>query len=163
MEILFVESEELKMYAEKLKDFYYLHLGHVDLNTIYFGEKHGDSPKKGNTIELFGVNNPSVRQLLRGDKNYALTIWKERWDELHPHTQLWLLFECLYSIEPGCEGKIKRPDITEHAPIIEYFALSNIGIHWRKCDGELPNLLGTIPLPIPLPPDDEEDSTGSTL
>ena len=34
MEILFVESEELKFYAEKLKDFYYLHLGHVDLNLI---------------------------------------------------------------------------------------------------------------------------------
>jgi hypothetical protein len=73
------------------------------------------------------------------------------------------LFECLYSIEPGCEGKIRKADISEHAPIIEFFASSSTGIHWRKCDGELPNLLGTVPLPIPLPPDNEEESTGSTL
>jgi len=163
MEIIFNESEELKLLAEKLKDFYFLHLGHVDLETIYFGEKIGEAPKKSNTIELFGVNNPSVRQLLRGDKNYALTVWKDKWDELHPHTKLWLLFESLYSIEPGCAGKIKRPDIIEHAPIIEFFSMSDLGIHWRKCDGELPNLLGSAPLPIPLPPDPDEDSAGSTL
>ena len=163
MEIQFVESEDLKLYATKLKETYYLHLGHVDLDTIYFAEKHGDSPKKTNTIELFGVNNPSVRQLLRGDKNYALTVWKDRWDELHPHTQLWLLFEMLYSIEPGSEGRIKKPDIVEHAPIIEFFALSNVGIHWKRCDGELPNLLGSSPLAIPLPPDPDEETAGSTL
>jgi hypothetical protein len=163
MEIIFVESIELKILATKLKDFYYLHLGHVDLDCIYFAEKVGDLPKKINTIELLGVNNPSVRQLLKDDKNYALTVWKDKWDELHLNTQLWLLFECLYSIEAGNKGKIRKPDIVEHAPIIDFFANSEIGIYWRKNDGLLPNLLDTHPLPIPLPPDEEEESAGSTL
>ena len=163
MEIIYIESEDLKDLSSKLKDYYYLHLGHVDLETIYFAEKSGDMPKKINTIELLGVNNPSVRQILKNDKNYVLSVWKDKWDELHPNTRLWLLFECLYSVEPGSKGKIKKPDIVEHAPIIEFFSSSSIGVHWRKCDGELPCLLADPPLPLPLPPDPDEESSGSTL
>jgi len=165
-DLILVDSEELKNLSIKLIDFYYLHLGHVDIERIYFAEKIGELPKKVNTLELYGVTNAAVRQLLSkmgGQQNYCLTVWKDAWDALHPNTQLWLLFDALYSIEPGCNGKIKRPDIIEHAPIIEFFSISNIGVHWRKCDGELPCLLGESPLAIPLPPDPDEDNMGSTI
>lgn len=166
MDILFVESEELKNHAIKLKDQYYLHLGHVDIDAIYFAEKVGELPKKASTLEILGVTNAAVRQLLAktgGQQNYCITVWKDKWDEITDNTKLWLLFDALYSIEPGCTGKLKRPDIVEHAPIIEFFAMSNVGVHWRKCDGQLPNLLGDTPLAIPLPPDPDEESSGSTL
>lgn len=167
MDTNFIESEELKDLSTQLKEFYYLHLGHVDLEKIYFAEKVAEEmPRKANALEILGITHSAVRQLLAksgGNQNYCITVWRERWNELHPNTRLWLLFDALYSIEPGCEGRLKRPDVVEHAPIIEYFAMSDIGVHWRKSDGELPCLLGTVPLPIPLPPDPDDETAGSTL
>ena len=55
-----------------------------------------------------------------------------------------------------------RDYIVEYGPIIEYFASSNIGIHWRENQEDLPDMLAQISLPIPLPPDEDEESAGST-
>jgi hypothetical protein len=95
-------------------------------------------------------------------QTYCLEVWKSDWDDLHPYAQQWLMFEALYSIKDGSEGFFKKPDVVEYGPIIEYFSGTNIGVHWKKNSNELPNLLDKIPLAIPLPPDNEEETAGST-
>ena len=62
----------------------------------------------------------------------------------------------------GSEGFFKKPDVVEFGPIIEYFASTNLGVYWKKNPNELPNLLDKIPVAIPLPPDNEEETAGST-
>ena len=82
----FIESEELKDLANKLKDYYYLHLGHVDLEKIYFAEKVAEEmPKKATTIEVLGIT--QVQDNL-GEQNTF---------ELHePSLLLWLMFRVLF-------------------------------------------------------------------
>lgn len=164
-EIIYVESDDLKKLASDLRQAYYIHLGYIDLDAIYFVEKHGEVPKKFKTIEIAGVTHGGIRQMLQkigGNQNYCLSVWKDPWDDLHEYAKQWLMFEILYSIKHGSTGHLKKPDIQEFGPIIEFFANSDIGIHWRKAP-ELPNLLDKISLPIPLPPDEEEESAGSTF
>jgi hypothetical protein len=164
-EIIYIESEDMKKLAHDLRQAYYVHLGHVNLDAIFFVEKDGILPKKAKTIEIAGVTNGGIRLLMQkigGNQNYCVSVWKESWDAINEYQRQWLMFEILYSIKYGSEGYLRKPDVQEYGPIIEYFANTNIGVHWRKCE-ELPNLLDTISLPIPLPPDEDEESAGSTI
>ena len=159
---IYTESVDLLNLASRLKESYYLHLGHVDIESIYFAEKVGESSKSGKALEILGVTHGGVRQMLQmmgRQQTYCLSVNKDVWDEIHPHTQEWLMFEALYSIEPYNTGKLKKPDIVEHSPIIEFFANTSVGIRWKKCDGELPSLLGSETLAIPLPPDEDDEGS----
>lgn len=164
-DIVYIESEDLKILADQLREKYFLHLGHVDLDAIYFVEKVGDEPKKIKVIEILGVTNGGIRQMLQQvgrNQSYCMQVWQDAWNALHPYAQQWLMFEVLYSIKRGNEGYLKKPDVVEYGPIIEYFASSNIGIHWRENQEDLPDMLAQISLPMPLPPDEDEESAGST-
>lgn len=167
MAITFEESPELKDLAQRLKDRYYMHIGHSDLDAIYFTEKDGEPPQKHNTAEIQGITSPPIRKMLEmlgGTYFYCIHIWKNDWENIHPNTREWLMFEMLYSVDPNNNGKVRQKDIVEFGPIAEFFANDEIGLRWRNKDGELPELLGRQVLPIPLPPNEEEDeSAGSTL
>lgn len=161
----YLESTDLKILANQIKEAYYVHLGHASLDSIYFVEKYGDVPKKFKVLEIHGITSGGVKKMLEQmgrSQTYCLEVWKSDWDELHPYAQQWLMFEALYSIKEGSEGFFRKADVVEFGPIIEYFASTNIGVHWKKAPNELPNLLDKIPLAIPLPPDNEEETAGST-
>lgn len=159
------ESPEIRMLAEAIKDRYYLYVGHVDLDTVHFAEITGAAkPKKAKVGEISGISSPWVRQLiisLGNSRLYCMAVWSEEYEELSPASREWLVFEALYSIHPECDGKLRKPDVVEHGPIVEYFASTNVGLYWRKAE-ILPSLLsGDAPLPIPPPAfeDAEGDST----
>ncbi len=146
-DIVYSDSPELKQLAEEMKERYYEYLGQVDIDVIDFTEKTGTMPKKAKT---------------GNDKLYNLAVWGEAWDDLAPSTREWLVFKMLYSLDPESAGKVRKPDVNEFGIMIEYFCSIGIGPHWEKADGQLPSLMdGASPLPIPLPPLEQDD--GSTV
>ena len=65
-DITYVQSLELYEIALKLKERYYLHLGHVDLDIIYFAEKLGDKPKfRGKSPHEISLNNTQITEFFR--------------------------------------------------------------------------------------------------
>ncbi len=162
---VYTEALDLKLTCEKIKDRYYLYLGHVDLDAIFFAEVSGAvRPKKGAVAEISGVSAQWLKQRLQEQADYTLyclSVWGDDWTELSPNTQEWVLFDLLYSIDPANEGKLRKRDVQEHGIICEY-----LGPYWRgkHAKGEdLPGLLSSKdPLPIPLPPEGDVDE-GSTI
>ncbi len=79
--VVFLEAPEIKTMAEKLKERYYVYIGYVDLEQIYFAEMVGSTPKKAKPIALNGLAQKWVRDLLLGDiqdkKIYCLGVWEE--------------------------------------------------------------------------------------
>ena len=159
------ESPEIKELATKLKDRYYLHLGHVELDLVYFAEKTGSKPKKGRVGEISGISNAWVKQILSqfgNNQQYCLSVWTAEWEALSPGMREWLIFDALYSIKPEQDGKLRKPDVSEHGPILEFMMGQGIGYLWRNGESDLPSLLGDTPLAIPLPAD-TSDTSDSTL
>jgi hypothetical protein len=163
-DITYVQSLELYEIALKLKERYYLHLGHVDLDIIYFAEKLGDKPKKGKIAELSGISNPWVKALLAKNQNdnklYCMSVWSAEWLEVTPAKKEWMVFKMLCSVHPQNDGKLNKPDISDFGYIQEFFMNAGVGPYWESQD-DLPSLLGADPLAIPPPPDDTDE--GSTL
>lgn len=154
------KSPELKQMAEKLKDRYYLHLGYIDLDNIYFGEIDGAKPKKAGLIEISGVSSPWVRQLMIEKNNtlYCIACWGIEWEELSPARREWWLFNALHYISPENDGKLRKPDVQEWGIICE---CKEAGPYWKTKEF-LPSLLdGNEPVPFPLPRDTTDE--GSTL
>lgn len=164
-DVSFVYSAELRLLAEKLRERYYLYIGHVDLDAIFFAEKFGDKPKGGPIVELNGVTNPWMKAMLvehgQQGKHYCLSAWGSEWSEMGPEKRQWAVFKLLCGVDPRGEGKLRRPDINDFGFILEYMIDVGVGPYWEKAD-ILPDLLGDYPLPIP-PPPDEEDTSDSTL
>jgi len=165
-DVTYIESHELLELATKLKDRYYLFLGHIDLELIYFAEMIGDKPKKAKVISLSGISNPWVKAILAKDgknhKLYCLSAWGNEWSQLGPSSKQWAVFKLLCNVEPAMDGKLKKYDIQDHGFIQEYMSLAHIGPYWEKSD-TLPDMLADDPLPIPPPPLEEEDESDSTL
>jgi hypothetical protein len=163
-DVTFVESFELLDLAQKLKERYYLFVGHVDLELMYFAEKVGEKPKKAKIGELSGVSNPWVKALMakngKNNKLYCMSVWSAEWAELSPAKREWTVFKLLCSVNPENDGKARKPDIQDFGFILDYFMNEGIGPYWESKD-TLPSLLGADPLPIPPPPDDTDE--GSTL
>jgi len=164
------ESPEIKDIATKLKERYYLYIGHVDLDVIYFAEitSENGKPKKAKLGQLEGVSSAWLKQKMIEDKKgvlYCLSVWAEEWDGLDPASREWFLFDLLYSVSGECDGKVRKPDISEHGIIMQYMHQAGVGTYWRTLEKPLPSLLSSVdPLPIPLPPTDEDAKTaGSTL
>ena len=144
----YVESWELKKIADKLIERYYLYLGHVQTDNIYFADIIGAKPKKATIMQIGGVNSPWVKQFIQKQNGalYCVSVWKDEWDETFPPQQEWLVFDALMRIDPHNDGKLVKPDVNEFGNIIEY-----LGPYWRS-KTDLPSLLGgDEPLPIPLP------------
>ena len=161
MAITYTESLELKEMAQKLKERYYLHLEHVDIESVYFAIKEGELPIKRKPVEITGITHGGIKQIISlhgGNEQYCIQVWKDDWDNYTPAKQEWLMFEMLYSIDEKNNGKIKNKDIMEYDIIAEYFINNeNIGIKWRNKDYELPSLLDGNPLSIPLHYEDEDE------
>jgi hypothetical protein len=150
------ESFELKELAENLKERYYLYLGYIDLDNIFFAEVGGVKPDKANVLSLSGIKSPWVKQLVRSQESnnylYCLSVWSEEWLDINPDKQAWLVFEALLCISFRNNGDMRSPDVFGWGIMIEY-----LGPYWRNKD-ELPSLLGEEnPLPIPLPHLDEDE------
>ena len=162
---IYSESPEIRAVASDLVKLYYLHLGHVDLETVYFAEIEGEKPERSPVSEISGVSSPWVRQMMAQLGNYRLYcmgVWVTEWEELSPAQREWLVFDALYSVAPSCDGKLRRKDVQEHGIIVEL-----LGGYWRKGiiinDKDLPILRDKEnPVPIPVPPDPNPDE-GSTL
>jgi len=159
-EITYRESVNLFALARQLQERYYMHLGYIDMDAIYFADKIGDKPAKAPVIEVSGVRSQWVRQILSHTSNhklYCIAAWFTEWSELPYNMQEWLMFDTLYSIGVENDGKMRSKDVFEHGVIADF-----LGVYWRK-DNEIPSLLGSPdPLPIP-PPPSEHDDEGSTL
>jgi hypothetical protein len=162
--INYTEAPELRTLAEKLKDRYPLYIGHADLDMIYFAEMTEDTDKpkpKKSVMTLQGLSAAWVKQLLQKDikidKRYCLAVWAEEWLEFEPAMQEWLMFDALYAVSPECDGKVRKRDVQEFGFICEF-----LGPYWRGGETDLESLLmSTDPLPIPVPPCEDEE--GSTL
>jgi hypothetical protein len=152
-------SPELEECARRLRERYWLYLGHVDINNIYFAEIEGEKPKKSGVLTLSGVSAPWVKTLLASYGNsrlYCMSVWSDEWKGMATQMREWLIFDALFAIDPVSDGKVRKPDVQEWGVLVEY-----LGPYWRKRQ-DLPSLLGgTEPLPIP-PPQILEDE-GSTL
>lgn len=158
-EITYRESVNLFALAKQLQERYYLHLGYINLDAIYFADKIGDKGAKQPVIDVSGVRSPWVRQLLNSVANtkmYCVAAWFTEWSELPYNQQEWLMFDTLYSIGVENDGKMRGKDVFEHGVIADF-----LGVYWRK-DLEIPSLLmSKDPLPIPPPPSTHDE--GSTL
>jgi len=159
----FNESYELAELASKLQDRYRYELGHVDLELLYFAEKIGEKGKNAKIVEVSGITSAWLKQLLskagKNNKLYCLSAWSQEWGELSPAQKQWFIFHCLYSIALENDGKLRKPDVQGHGPIIEF-----LGPYWQNRK-DLPDMLSGDPLGIPPPPEpqDEEDALGSTF
>lgn len=152
------DSPELKDLAQHLISRYSLHLGHVDVENIFFAEINGEKPKKGKVARLAGASSKWVRQILakNNEAMYCLAVYGDTWTKLTPSQQQWIMFDLLLSIAPENDGKVNKPDCVEWGILVEYQ-----GAWWRKKDS-LPDMLnGLDPLPIPLPPMEEDE--GATV
>lgn len=154
----FTESHELMELASKLQDRYRYELGHVDLEMVYFAEKLGERGKNAKIVDVSGITSAWLKQLLskagKNNKLYCLSAWSQEWGELSPAQRHWAVFHCLYSISPNNDGKLRKPDVTGHGPIIEL-----LGPYWESRN-DLPDMLSGDPLPIPPPPEPEEEING---
>jgi hypothetical protein len=159
----FLESHELYEIASKLQDRYRYELGHVDLDLIFFAEKLGAKGKKAKVVDISGINSPWLKQLLskagKNNKLYCLSAWGQEWGQYTPAQKHWFVFDCLYSIAPENNGKLRKPDVVGHGPIIEL-----LGPYWTASN-VLPDMLSGDAVAIPPPPEPEEDvnSIGSTV
>lgn len=152
-------SHELRGMAEKLVSRYYLYLGTVDLDNIFFAEIEGEKPKRGKVMEVSGIRSAWVKQERQKDNKtlYCLSVWGEDWDDIDPYKREWMVFDALMRISPINDGSLRKPDIQEFGCIVEF-----LGPYWREKE-QLPGLLdGDEALPIPLPRCKEEDE-GSTV
>lgn len=160
-EVTYRESVNLRALARELKERYFLHLGYVDLEAIYFAEKIGEKPVKSPIMDLSGIKSPWVRQLLiqhSSNTRYCLATWLTEWSELPVAQQEWMMFDALYSVGPENDGKIRTKDVHEHGIIADF-----LGVYWRN-DKEVPSLLRSKdPLPIPPPPIDHEEAEDATI
>lgn len=158
-EVTYRESVNLRSLARELQERYFLHLGYIDMNAVYFAEKIGEKPAKAQVMELSGIKSPWVRQLLAehsSNTQYCLAAWLTEWSELPYPQQEWFMFDALYSIGAENDGKVRGKDVCEHGIIADF-----LGVYWRK-DNDLPSLLlSQDPLPIPPPPIEHDE--GSTL
>jgi hypothetical protein len=158
-EVTYRESVNLRTMARELQERYFLHLGYVDLDAVFFAEKIGEKPPKAQVVELSGVRAPWVRQILSEHSSnirYCLSAWLTEWAETPYPRQEWLVFDALYSIDPKNDGKMRGKDIHEHGIIADF-----LGVYWRE-DDEVPSLLQS-PEPLPIPPPPIEHDEGSTL
>jgi hypothetical protein len=159
----FNESLDLYELAFKLQDRYRYELGHVDLELIYFAEKIGEKGKKAKIAEVSGITSAWLKQLLskagKNNKLYCLAVWSQEWGQLSPAQQQWAIFNSLYSISLENDGKLRKPDVQGHGPIIEF-----LGPYWQARK-DLPDMMSGDPLGIPPPPEPEEDieELGATL
>lgn len=157
------ESYELAELASKLQDRYRYELGHVDLELIYFAEKLGEKGKKARVVDVVGITSAWLKQLLskagKNNKLYCLSAWSQEWGELSPAQKQWAIFNSLYSISLENDGKLRKPDVQGHGPIIEF-----LGPYWQARQ-DLPDMLSGDALGIPPPPEPQEDidELGSTL
>jgi hypothetical protein len=159
--VVFLEAPEIKSIAEKLKERYYVYIGYVDLEQIYFAEMVGHTPKKAKPVVVNGLAQKWVRDLLLGDvqdkKIYCLGVYEEKWAELTKAHKEWALFAALYSISPQNDGSIRQFEVQDYAFILEYFIKNNYGANYMN-HSILPSLLDSKdPLAIPLPPDPEDN------
>jgi len=159
--VVFLESSELKNLAEKLKERYYVYVGYVDLEQIYFAEMVGEKPKKGPVIVLSGLSQKWVRDLLLGDvqdkKIYCLGAYDEAWSALSKAHKEWTMFKALFSIAPSMDGTLRQIDVQDHSFILEYMIKNNYGANYMN-QSILPSLLDSKdPIPIPLPKDQEDE------
>lgn len=142
------ESINLLIMARELREAYYLHLGQVDLDQIYFVEKHGEPTKSAKDIEVQGVKSGWVKRLLEAmtpPRIYCVSVWSDIWAQLSDSKRQWLLFDALYSINPEMDGKTRAKDVVEHGVIADF-----AGLYWRQQD-ILPNMLSGESLPIKPP------------
>jgi hypothetical protein len=159
--VVYLESTELKNLAEKLKERYYVYIGYVDLEQIYFVEMVGEKPKKGPVIVLNGLSQKWVRDLLLGEvqdkKIYCLGVYDEAWAELSKAHKEWTLFRGLFSLSPSMDGTLRQIDVQDHSFILEYMIKNNYGANYMS-QSILPSLLDSKdPIPIPLPKDSEDE------
>ena len=166
-EVTYIESFELLELATKLLSVYFVYIGHVDLEMIYFAEKSGEKPKKAKVGDISGLTSNWAKLLLaksgKNNKLYCMSVWGTEWAELSPAQREWVVFSLLTAVSPFNDGKLVKPDISDRGYILEYFMNEGVGPYWEKSEN-LPSLLDGDPLPIPLPPDPEEDeAAGSTM
>lgn len=158
-EVFLTAAPDIRETAQKIYERYYDYLGTIDMDTIVFVSQTGTLPKSAKVAELKPIRDPYMKQRLSEfgeDVHYCFYVWDELWQELLPEKQELHIFDALYSIPPGGNGKIRPRDVVEHGIICEFF-----GPYWRNQD-IVPSLLDSEdPLPIPLPPDTED--MGSTV
>jgi hypothetical protein len=73
--VVFLEAPEIKTLAEKLKERYYVYIGYVDLEQIFFAEMVGFTPRKAKPIALNGLAQKWVRDLLLSDTRSCSPIF----------------------------------------------------------------------------------------
>lgn len=143
------ECQEIKDIAKKLKEKYYLYIGYVNLDSIFFAKLTGEKPKKANILNVSGIKSAWVKYVLQrmsSEYVYCIYVWEEYWDNIYDSLQEWMIFDALLRIDQSCEGELREPDVCEWGFIVEY-----IGPYWRRRE-DLPSLLKSKnPLPIPLP------------
>ncbi|MBS1722396.1 MAG: hypothetical protein JSS66_05255 [Armatimonadetes bacterium] len=158
-DVTYQESVNLYALARQLQERYYLHLGYIDMDVIFFAEKIGEKPVKASVIETSGVRSPWVRQVLSQNsshKRYCVAAWSGEWSKLPYPKQEWMMFDALYSIGVTNDGKLRSKDVLEHGIIADF-----LGVYWRGED-DVPSLLSSEdPLPIPPPPIEHDE--GSTI
>jgi hypothetical protein len=159
--VVFLECSPLKELAEKLKERYYMYIGYVDLEAVYFVEMVGKKPEKSPVAVVNGLAQKWVRDLLLGDiqnkKIYCLGVWDEAWDALPKAHKEWVMFRALFSFSPSMDGTIRQFDVQDYSFVLEYMIKNNYGANYLN-KSILPSLLDSKePLAIPLPPDPEED------
>jgi hypothetical protein len=149
------ESFTLHKLADALRARYPAHVGFVQMHKLKFYEDLNPEPEESSpAIQISGLSRAEWRKLQeerQDDTRYIITVVKAIWDALNTSQQQWLMFEMLYAIDRNQEGKIRKRDVVEYAPIVEH-----LGVHWRQ-QGVLPDLLNDdYPIALPAPPADHD-------
>jgi hypothetical protein len=141
--IHYSESKELYEIAKKLKAKYINLVGYIDLDKIFFAYKGGDI-RDDFTYEVLGLKNEWVKHTQdphEDIKVYCIASSFDFYQKADGSLLEWIMLDCLYSIHPKMDGKIRRKDVHEFSRILD--TLDDLGHakDWRK-NVHLPTLLG---------------------
>lgn len=151
---VYSDCPELRDTAERLKEMYYLYIGHIDIASIQFAEIEGKKPKTASPVELSGMSAEWLKQMHLSQKDgkmYCVAAWTEEYEALSPSMREWTLFEALLYIHPENNGKKRKADVVGFGPMIQY-----LGVYWKDRT-DMPSMLADGPVPMIPPPLDQDD------
>jgi hypothetical protein len=141
--IHYSESKELYEIAKKLKVKYINLVGYIDLDKIFFSYNGGDI-RDDFTYEVLGLKNEWVKHTQDPDEDvkvYCIASSFDFYQKADGPLLEWIMLDCLYSIHPKMDGKIRRKDVHEFSRILDTLDELGHAKDWRK-NTHLPELLG---------------------